>query len=238
MRIWLFSEVVWPQIFCSAFWPFLIFLQIWSNFDIILTEMVEKHWCRVQTTRLSAWRRLQMYLQNMNFAEWIVHFCSRFFSQWNRYSQVQELVAMGSALDYILDYPSHVTLTDFKLWGAQIASGMNYLEEKGWVVLASSFVIACWLKNNDIKTFAKYNRVYEAMAWRKKSRKDRRVFSTCFIWWLSATIKSSRFAATFRGISQLGSAFLTLRWFDLAQICSQVTRPHKGQKSESVEQNF
>ncbi|XP_076824684.1 tyrosine-protein kinase HTK16-like [Clavelina lepadiformis] len=46
---------------------------------------------------------------------------------------VQELVAMGSALDYILDYPSEVGLADFKLWGAQIASGMNYLEEKGFV---------------------------------------------------------------------------------------------------------
>ena len=45
--------------------------------------------------------------------------------------QVQELVGMGSALDYILDYPSAVGLQDFKLWGAQIASGMNYLEGKG-----------------------------------------------------------------------------------------------------------
>jgi len=46
---------------------------------------------------------------------------------------VQELVAMGSALDYILDYPKQCTLADFKLWAAQIASGMNYLEEKGFV---------------------------------------------------------------------------------------------------------
>ena len=38
---------------------------------------------------------------------------------------------MGSALDYILDYPKQCTLADFKLWAAQIASGMNYLEEKG-----------------------------------------------------------------------------------------------------------
>jgi len=46
---------------------------------------------------------------------------------------VQELVAMGSALDYILDYPNAVNQTDFKLWAAQIASGMTYLEEKGFV---------------------------------------------------------------------------------------------------------
>jgi len=46
---------------------------------------------------------------------------------------VQELVAMGSALDYILDYPMAVGLTDFKLWAAQIASGMTYLESKGFV---------------------------------------------------------------------------------------------------------
>ncbi|XP_078486359.1 tyrosine-protein kinase HTK16-like [Ciona intestinalis] len=46
---------------------------------------------------------------------------------------VQELVAMGSALDYILDYPMHTSVSDFKLWAAQIASGMTYLEEKGFV---------------------------------------------------------------------------------------------------------
>ena len=49
--------------------------------------------------------------------------------------QVQELVAMGSALDYILDYPNAVNQTDFKLWAAQIASGMTYLEEKGLKLL-------------------------------------------------------------------------------------------------------
>lgn len=38
---------------------------------------------------------------------------------------------MGSALDFVLDYPHAVSLTEFKLWAAQIASGMNYLEEKG-----------------------------------------------------------------------------------------------------------
>lgn len=46
------------------------------------------------------------------------------------FTQVQELVGMGSALDYILDYPTAVNLQDFKLWAAQIASGMNYLEGK------------------------------------------------------------------------------------------------------------
>lgn len=46
---------------------------------------------------------------------------------------VQELVTMGSALDFILDYPVAVGLGEFKLWAAQIASGMNYLEEKGFV---------------------------------------------------------------------------------------------------------
>lgn len=45
--------------------------------------------------------------------------------------QVQELVNMGSALDFILDYPHAVGLVEFKIWAAQIASGMNYLEEKG-----------------------------------------------------------------------------------------------------------
>jgi len=32
--------------------------------------------------------------------------------------------------------------------------------------------------------------------------------------------ESSRFAVSFRGISRLGSAFMTLRWFGLARIYS------------------
>ncbi|CAH1245005.1 TNK2 [Branchiostoma lanceolatum] len=46
---------------------------------------------------------------------------------------VQELVSMGSVLDYLLDYPQKVSLPDLKLWSAQIASGMMYLEEKRFV---------------------------------------------------------------------------------------------------------
>jgi len=34
----------------------------------------------------------------------------------------------------------------------------------------------------------------------------------------------------FRGISQLGSAFIFFRWFKLAHICIQVTSLHKWKK--------
>ena len=47
---------------------------------------------------------------------------------------------MGSALDYILDYPNAVNQTDFKLWAAQIASGMTYLEEKGLILLVHIYI--------------------------------------------------------------------------------------------------
>ena len=43
-------------------------------------------------------------------------------------------------------------------------------------------------------------------------------------------MKSSTFSTGFRGISQLGSAFIFLRWFKLAHICIQVTSLHKWKK--------
>ena len=59
--------------------------------------------------------------------------------------------------------------------------------------------------------------------------------SICGFWknWfltISCTIKSSTFSIGFRGISQLGSAFIFLRWFKLAHICIQVTSLHKWKK--------
>ncbi|KAL4220114.1 hypothetical protein ACF0H5_020525 [Mactra antiquata] len=46
---------------------------------------------------------------------------------------VEEYIAMGSMLDYLLDYPSHVKKDDLYLWASQIALGMKYLEEKKMV---------------------------------------------------------------------------------------------------------
>ena len=44
------------------------------------------------------------------------------------------------------------------------------------------------------------------------------------------TIKSSTFSIGFRGISQLGSVFVFMRWFKLAHIFIQVTSLHKWRK--------
>ncbi|XP_014670840.1 PREDICTED: tyrosine-protein kinase HTK16-like [Priapulus caudatus] len=42
---------------------------------------------------------------------------------------VQELLPVGSLLDFLLDHPSEVDPdTDLRLWAAQVASGMRYLE--------------------------------------------------------------------------------------------------------------
>ncbi|XP_013395957.1 tyrosine-protein kinase HTK16 isoform X2 [Lingula anatina] len=47
---------------------------------------------------------------------------------------VQELVPMGSMLDFLLDYPHKIRIKeDLELWAAQIACGMKYLETKGFV---------------------------------------------------------------------------------------------------------
>lgn len=47
--------------------------------------------------------------------------------------QVQELVAMGALLDFLIDHPSEISQQDLKLWAAQIAWGMMYLEKKRFV---------------------------------------------------------------------------------------------------------
>lgn len=49
--------------------------------------------------------------------------------------QVQELVPLGSLINYLQDTSTHPqpSLTTLKLWGAEIASGMTYLEEKRFV---------------------------------------------------------------------------------------------------------
>jgi len=44
------------------------------------------------------------------------------------------------------------------------------------------------------------------------------------------TNKSPRFSVGFPGISQLGSAFIYLRWFKPAHICIQVTLLHRWKK--------
>lgn len=46
---------------------------------------------------------------------------------------IQELLPMGSLLDYILDYPESINANDLLLWSAEIAWGMTYLESKRFV---------------------------------------------------------------------------------------------------------
>ena len=49
--------------------------------------------------------------------------------------QVQELVPLGSLINYLQDTSTHSQpgLTTLKIWAAEIASGMTYLEEKRFV---------------------------------------------------------------------------------------------------------
>lgn len=46
---------------------------------------------------------------------------------------VQELVQMGALLDLLIDHQSEISQRDLKLWAAQIAWGMMYLEKKRFV---------------------------------------------------------------------------------------------------------
>lgn len=46
---------------------------------------------------------------------------------------VQELVQMGALLDFLIDHQSDISQRDLKLWAAQIAWGMMYLEKKRFV---------------------------------------------------------------------------------------------------------
>jgi len=45
-----------------------------------------------------------------------------------------------------------------------------------------------------------------------------------------STFKSSKIFVGFRGINQLGCAFISLRWFKLAHICLQVTSLYRWNK--------
>ena len=46
---------------------------------------------------------------------------------------VTELVKMGALLDYVIDYQQDIGEDDQKIWAAQIAFGMMYLEQKRFV---------------------------------------------------------------------------------------------------------
>jgi tyrosine-protein kinase len=46
---------------------------------------------------------------------------------------IQELVPLGALLDYLIDHTDQCTIHSLKLWAAQIARGMLYLEEKRFV---------------------------------------------------------------------------------------------------------
>lgn len=43
------------------------------------------------------------------------------------------MVQMGALLDFLIDHQSEISQRDLKLWAAQIAWGMMYLEKKRFV---------------------------------------------------------------------------------------------------------
>ena len=55
---------------------------------------------------------------------------------------------------------------------------------------------------------------------------------------IPTTIKSFKFAVSFKGISWMGSAFIFLWWFKLEYIYIQVTSLHTREEFESIRKLF
>ncbi|XP_064638569.1 tyrosine-protein kinase HTK16-like isoform X2 [Lineus longissimus] len=68
---------------------------------------------------------------------------------------VQELVAMGSLLNYLIEYPERIEKSELYLWAAQIACGMMYLETKKFVHrdLAARNILLASVKQIKISDF-------------------------------------------------------------------------------------
>ena len=93
-------------------------------------------------------------------------------------------------------------------------SSQETIHKHGWLIIPILF----WLSFPFVFFLLTYNIFYHCITlWR-----------TC----ISQTNESSRLSAGFRGISQLGYAFIFLRCFKLAHICIQVTSLHNWNKQE------
>jgi tyrosine-protein kinase len=89
---------------------------------------------------------------------------------------VQELASLGNLLDFLIDHPKEIDIShDFKLWSAQIAIGMSFLESKHFIHrdLAARNILLMSIQQVKISDFGLSRALKEEADYYKASNRDR-----------------------------------------------------------------